>query len=95
PLVEVAVGEDGVTLTITGEPGATATITAADGSPLGTVVLDGDGAGSILLDPLNAQDVTVTQTDVAGNVSDAAVVPVPDTLAPDAPLVEVAVGEDG
>ena len=92
-MVEVAVGEDGVTLTITGEPGATATITAADGSPLGTVVLDGEGAGSILLDPLNAQDVTVTQTDVAGNVSDAAVVPVPDTLAPPAPTVTV--GEDG
>jgi len=89
----VVVGGDGVTLTITGEAGATATVTAADGTPLGSVVLDEDGAGSILIDPINAQDVSVTQADVAGNVSDAAIVPVPDTLAPAAPTVVV--GDDG
>ncbi|MDR6433262.1 VCBS repeat-containing protein [Brucella pseudogrignonensis] len=89
----VTVGEDGVTLTITGEPGATATIYDADGEVIDTVELGETGEATYVLEQTNGQDVTVTQTDEAGNISEETPVTLPDSLAPPAPTVTV--GEDG
>jgi VCBS repeat-containing protein len=89
----VTVGADGRTLTITGEPNTTATIYNSTGGVIGTVGLSGEGTATFLLDPSNGQDVTVTLTDAANNESLETPATLPDTLAPDAPIV--AVGADG
>ena len=89
----VTVGADGVTLEIEGEPGATAEAFDGDGNSLGTVVLDGSGQGTIVVPESQGGVITVTQTDAAGNPSPETPVTVPDTLAPEAPVVTV--GADG
>ncbi|MEN5300522.1 Ig-like domain-containing protein, partial [Brucella sp. TWI559] len=73
------VGSDGVTLTITGEPGGTATIYNADGSVLDTVDLGETGTATYVAAASNGQDITVTQSDAAGNESEAASATLPDT----------------
>jgi VCBS repeat-containing protein len=89
----VTVGEDGVTLTITGEPGATATIYGDDGEVIDTVALGTAGEATYTLPESNGQQVTVSQTDAAGNESGETPATLPDSLAPAAPTVTV--GADG
>ena len=89
----VTVDEDGLVLTITGEPGATVTLFDEEGNEVDSVVLDGSGSGTITLDASNGGTYEAIQTDGAGNSSEPAAVTVPDTLAPNAPVVTV--DEDG
>ncbi|WP_421566615.1 hypothetical protein [Ochrobactrum sp. EDr1-4] len=51
-----------------------------------TVDLGQTGTATYIVTPGNGQNVTVTQTDAAGIVSDATSSTLPDTLAPDALL---------
>ncbi|MEN5300388.1 BapA/Bap/LapF family large adhesin, partial [Brucella sp. TWI559] len=90
----VTVGSDGVTLTITGEPGGTATIYNADGSIIATVPLGVGGSATYELAQSNGHNLLVTQTDEAGNQSEASAATVPDTLAPAAPT-DLSVSPDG
>jgi len=74
----------------TAEPGASVAV-SIDGTPVGTVTADEDGNWSLeLTDPLDEGDHTVSavQTDVAGNVSDAAENDFTvDTTPPAAPVI--------
>jgi VCBS repeat-containing protein len=90
----VAVGADGRTLTITGEANATATIHNALGQVIATVPLGAGGTATYTLDQSNGQNVLVSQTDAAGNQSEASPATVPDTLAPLAPT-DITITPDG
>lgn len=90
---DLAVNEDGTTLTGRGEPGATVTIKNADGTVLGSAVVGQDGNFSVTLNPpqTEGQTLSASQSDAAGNVSPQATIVAPagaeppDTTAPDAP----------
>src|SRR5690554_6525991 len=72
------------------EPGSTVIVRDADGNELGRTEADEDGNYTVELDePLtNGEEVEVTATDEAGNVSDPTTAAAPDTTAPDAPSAE-------
>ena len=76
----LAVSADGSLVTGRGEAGATVTIKSSTGVSLGTGTVQPDGNFSVQLNPLqdNAQTLTVTLTDAAGNVSLGATVVAPD-----------------
>jgi len=67
-----------------GEAGATVTITNPSGTVLGSAVVASNGTFNVTLTPaqINAQPLTVTQTDAAGNVSQPDSVIAPDLQAP-------------
>jgi VCBS repeat-containing protein len=77
-------GEPGATLTGTGEPGATVTIRGAGGVALGSALVGADGSFTATLTPAqaNGQLLTLTQADLAGNVSGVAQAIAPDITAP-------------
>jgi hypothetical protein len=87
--------EDGTgTLVGTAEPGSTVEIRDGDGDVIGTVDADpvtGEWSFEVTTPlPEGTNDLTIVATDADGNVSDAqtVTVEVPDTTAPEAPVVD-------
>ena len=81
----------GTQVTGNGEPGATVTVYDVDGTTvLGTGAVQPDGSYSVTIPAqTNGEDLTVTQTDTAGNESLPATAEAPDLTAPDAPTADV------
>lgn len=81
------ISSDGSALSGRGEVGATVTVRNADGTLLGVAVVDGAGVFSVPLVPaqLNAQALTVAQTDPGLNLSQPATIVAPDLVSPAAP----------
>ncbi|WP_416424031.1 Ig-like domain-containing protein [Pseudomonas sp. App30] len=86
-VTNLAVASDGATLAGSGEAGATVTVRDAGGTLLGTVVVGGNGSFSVGLSPSASagSNLSVVQTDAAGNASPSASVTAPGTLAEPAP----------
>ncbi|MDZ5604835.1 Ig-like domain-containing protein [Pseudomonas sp. RP23018S] len=95
-LSEVTVSSDGVTLTGRGEIGAVVTVLNAANQSLGTATVDSSGNFTLALNPAlsNAEVLTLTQADVAGNVSPPLSVTTPDFTPPE-PLTLVRISVDG
>jgi len=93
---ELAISSDGVTLTGRGEAGALITVTNAAGDEIGTVTVDASGDFTVTLNPAlgNAELLSLTQTDAAGNVSPTATLQTPDFTPPDI-LTNVVINADG
>ncbi|WP_241587782.1 Ig-like domain-containing protein, partial [Rosenbergiella epipactidis] len=93
---DVAVSADGDTVTGKAEAGSTVAIKDADGNTLGSATVGSDGTFSVTLPAAqtNGQTLSVTATDVAGNVSPAATITAPDTTVPAAPS-GVQLSDDG
>ena len=81
------IAPDGATISGTGEAGATISVTNAAGTVLGTVVVATDGSYLVELEPpqTNAEQLTLVQTDGAGNISPTLPVTAPDSTPPAAP----------
>ncbi|HCN64920.1 MAG TPA: surface adhesion protein [Pseudomonas sp.] len=92
----LSVSVDGLVLNGKGEPGSTVTVKNAAGVVIGggLVGLDGSFAAVLTLPQKNGETLSVTQTDVADNVSVAAPVVAGDTTAPAAPT-DLAVSLNG
>ncbi|MGE7207666.1 Ig-like domain-containing protein, partial [Sphingomonas sp. NPDC019816] len=84
-------GSNGGVVTGTGEAGATVRVIGGNGTVLGTGTVGSDGNYSIPLNPpqTNGQQLTVTQTDAAGNVSPTTPVTAPDLTAPNVPTAAI------
>ncbi|MFP3848163.1 BapA/Bap/LapF family large adhesin [Pseudomonas sp. W5-01] len=82
----LTINGDGSAVTGRGEAGATVTITNSGGAVLGAGTVAPNGTFAIALTPpqLDAQPLTATQTDLAGNVSQSGSISAPDLKAPDA-----------
>ncbi|MCU1727182.1 Ig-like domain-containing protein, partial [Pseudomonas sp. 7P_10.2_Bac1] len=93
---ELTVSVDGLTLTGKGEAGSTVTVKNASGVTVGTGNVGADGTLTANLNPAqkNGESLTVTLTDKAGNVSQAAPVVAGDTTAP-AAATNLSVSVDG
>ncbi|ANC84729.1 BapA/Bap/LapF family large adhesin [Pseudomonas putida] len=93
---ELAVSGDGVTLTGRGEVGARVTVTNPAGEEIGSATVDASGHFTITLSPAlgNAELLSFTQADAAGNVSAVATLQTPDFTPPD-PLTQVVINADG
>ncbi len=93
---ELAVSGDGVTLTGRGEAGALVTVTNPAGDEIGSAIVDASGHFTITLNPAlgNAELLSFTQADAAGNVSAVATLQTPD-FTPPAPLTQVVINADG
>jgi hypothetical protein len=85
-LIEYRLASDGVTLTGRGEAGATVLVTNPDGVELGTALVAPDGTFTATLDPaqIGGQQLTLVQTDAAGNESVSVSLTAPDRVAPPA-----------
>ncbi|WP_312934135.1 Ig-like domain-containing protein, partial [Pseudomonas sp.] len=95
-LSEVTVSSDGVTLTGRGEIGAVVTVRNAANQALGTATVDSSGNFTLALSPAlsNAEVLTLTQADAAGNVSPPLSITTPD-FTPLEPLTLVRISVDG
>ena len=82
----LTINADGSVVSGSGEAGATVAISNSGGTVLGLGTVAPNGTFAITLTPsqLDAQPLTVTQTDIAGNVSQTGSVIAPDLKAPDA-----------
>ncbi|VVP97466.1 hypothetical protein PS910_03480 [Pseudomonas fluorescens] len=80
----LAVDSSGSTLTGRGEVGATISVLDSSGTQVGSALVGSNGLFSVALSPaqVNAQALTVTQSDAAGNPSLAATATAPDLQAP-------------
>lgn len=85
-----SVSPDGAQVTGTGEPGTTVTVTGAGGI-LGTGVVNANGGYIVPLTPpqTDGESLSVTQRDVAGNVSVPTTAVAPDGTAPLVPTATV------
>ncbi|EDQ5592111.1 BapA prefix-like domain-containing protein [Salmonella enterica] len=85
----VVISEDGTSISGTAEPGSAITIATPDGTPLGSGKADGEGHFTLPLVPAqtNGEQVTVTATDNANNVSPPTTAQAPDITAPDKPII--------
>lgn len=85
----VVISEDGASISGTAEPGSSITITTPDGTPLGSGKVDSEGHFTLPLVPAqtNGEQVTVTATDNANNVSPPTTAQAPDITAPDKPII--------
>lgn len=85
----VVISEDGASISGTAEPGSTITIATPDGTPLGSGKVDSEGHFTLPLVPAqtNGEQVTVTATDSANNVSPPTTAQAPDITAPDKPII--------
>lgn len=92
----LAVSEDGTTLTGTAEAGSTVSIKNGAGAEIGTAEADAQGNFSFTLNPalLNGETLTADATDGAGNTGPTASVTAPDTTDPLAPA-NLVLSEDG
>ncbi|MFF7708365.1 BapA/Bap/LapF family large adhesin [Pseudomonas sp. NPDC007930] len=95
-LTDLSIAADGATINGRGEAGATVTVYNSLGSPLGSTTVAANGSFSLVLGtPLaNAELLTLSQADAAGNVSPSATLSAPDLTAPD-PLLNVAINAAG
>lgn len=95
-LTALAIASDGATLTGRGEAGATVKVSGPDGAPLGEALVDANGFFTLTLNPAlgNAERLSLTQTDLAGNVSAPATLDTPD-FTPPAQLTAVTISTDG
>ncbi|QRY96341.1 BapA prefix-like domain-containing protein [Sphingomonas paucimobilis] len=84
-------GSNGGVVTGTGEAGSTVRVIGGNGSVLGTGTVGTDGSYSVPLNPpqANGQQITVTQTDAAGNVSPATTINAPDITPPAVPTAAI------
>ncbi|MFC3441716.1 BapA/Bap/LapF family large adhesin [Sphingobium rhizovicinum] len=82
-----AISANGGTVTGSGEAGATITVRGADGSVLGSALVAANGSYSVALNAaqLNGQQLSVSQSDAAGNASPNVGLTAPDHTPPDAP----------
>ena len=87
PLTNVALNNNGLTLTGLGEAGATVTVRGPDGTIIGTGLVAANGSFTLTLNSaqLNAQHLSVTQTDAGNNTSTPVAVTAPDFTPPAAP----------
>ncbi|WP_416465845.1 BapA/Bap/LapF family large adhesin [Pseudomonas sp. LFS044] len=87
PLTNVALNNNGLTLSGLGEAGATVTVRGPDGTIIGTGLVAANGSFTLTLTSaqLNAQQLSVTQTDAGNNTSTAVAVTAPDLTPPAAP----------
>lgn len=85
----VVISEDGTSISGTAEPGSAITIATPNGTPLGSGKADGEGHFTLPLLPAqtNGEQVTVTATDSANNVSPPTTAQAPDITAPDKPII--------
>lgn len=85
----VVISEDGTSISGTAEPGSAITIATPDGKPLSSGKADGEGHFTLPLVPAqtNGEQVTVTATDNANNVSPPTTAQAPDITAPDKPII--------
>lgn len=85
----VVISEDGASISGTAEPGSAITIATPDGTPLGSGKVDSEGHFTLPLVPAqtNGEQVTVTATDSANNVSPPTTAQAPDITAPDKPII--------
>ncbi|EIK93446.1 hypothetical protein PMM47T1_26677, partial [Pseudomonas sp. M47T1] len=83
---DVAVAANGSTLSGKGEAGATVSVVDGDGTVVGSAVVASNGNFIVTFTTpqVDAQALTVTQSDAAGNVSQPASTVAPDLQAPDA-----------
>ena len=91
PVTELVVSADGALLTGKGEIGARVTVLGTGGASLGTAIVDANGNFTVALNSISGDRavLTVTQADLAGNVSTPALVATPDTNGPDVPTALV------
>lgn len=94
PLTNVVLNNNGLTLTGLGEAGATVTVHGQDGTIIGTGLVAANGSFTLTLNSaqLNAQHLSVTQTDAGNNTSTAVAVTAPDFTPPTAPTALVLSG---
>ncbi|QJQ08732.1 BapA prefix-like domain-containing protein [Pseudomonas putida] len=87
PLTNVALNNNGLTLTGLGEAGATVTVRGPDGTIIGTGLVAANGSFTLTLNSaqLNAQHLSVTQTDAGNNTSPAVAITAPDFTPPAVP----------
>jgi VCBS repeat-containing protein len=85
------VDETGTIVTGRGEPGATVTVTDSTGAIVGTTVVAADGTYTLTLPTprVDGTDLTIVQTDAAGNVSAPVTIATPDLTAPAAPTAAI------
>ncbi len=85
----VVISEDGASISGTAEPGSAITIATLDGKPLGSGKADGEGHFTPSPRPFARphEQVTVTATDSANNVSLPTTAQAPDITAPDKPII--------
>ncbi|WP_241609021.1 Ig-like domain-containing protein, partial [Rosenbergiella epipactidis] len=76
---DIAVSDDGATVTGKAEAGSTVAIKDAEGNTIGSATVAADGSFTATLDPaqINGETLTVTTTDTAGNTSAAATTTAP------------------
>lgn len=88
PVTDLVVSPNGLVLAGKGEAGATVTVTGTGGAVLGTATVGAAGTFTVTLNPAAGEGavLTVTQADVATNVSLPATVIAPDTNGPDQPV---------
>src|SRR5690606_32283391 len=81
---DVAVSDDGATVTGSGEPGATVTVTDPDGTVIGEGTVGDGGQFEVTLDTpqVDGEALEVVQADPAGNASEPATATAPDNTAP-------------
>ncbi|MFJ3470237.1 BapA/Bap/LapF family large adhesin [Pseudomonas sp. NPDC090201] len=93
---DLAVSNNGLTLTGRGEPGATVTVKDAQGNVLGTAVVGQTGSFSATLSSAqtNGQTLSVLQTDAAGNASPTTTVNAADLDGPLQPT-NLSIGSNG
>lgn len=91
----LAVIDNGTTLTGEAEPGSTITVTDSQGNPLGTAETGPDGTFSVELSTpqANGEEVSVVAVDKAGNPSPEATVTAPDITAPSTPSIGAVVDD--
>ncbi|WP_049277789.1 Ig-like domain-containing protein, partial [Pseudomonas putida] len=94
--IDLLVSPDGLRLTGRGEAGSTVNIRDAAGNPIGSGTVGADGSFNVTLNPpqINSENLEVTLTDGAGNVSAPGTVTAPDATAPLAPT-DLAINEQG
>ncbi|NBA83313.1 BapA prefix-like domain-containing protein, partial [Pseudomonas putida] len=82
---DLAIDEQGNTLTGRAEPGSTVSVRGAGGVLLGTAVAGADGQFSITLQPpqIDGQALEISAADAAGNISPVASITAPDVDTPD------------
>ncbi|WP_313430908.1 Ig-like domain-containing protein, partial [Pseudomonas sp.] len=85
--IDLLVSPDGLRLSGRGEAGATVNVFDAAGNLIGSGTVNADGSFDITLNTpqANGENLAVSQTDAAGNTSQAGTVTAPDTTPPSAP----------
>ncbi|WP_053867783.1 Ig-like domain-containing protein [Pseudomonas putida] len=94
--IDLLVSPDGLRLTGRGEAGTTVNIRDAAGNLIGSGTVGADGNFNVTLNApqINSENLDVTLTDAAGNVSAPGTVTAPDATAPLAPT-DLAINEQG